>query len=225
MGLALILFLWPGLWAMGKTLSGIFAEVWTGERWALWPYAAGIVGYILIERLAFVPLRLYVFGHEMTHALSCVLSGGRVFDFHASTKGGHVRLSKTNSWIALSPYCVPLYTLFILLVFRVLGVWWNLGFYVPVLQALVGASLAFHFSLTVFALKCHQPDLKVLGWLPSMSVILFANGVCLTVLLALLFPGMLGAVGLARAFGVHWKEAVLGAARGSVSLWRSARGA
>jgi hypothetical protein len=208
---------------MGKTLSGVFADVWTGERWALWPYAAGIAGYLLIERLAFIPLKLYVFGHEATHALSCMLSGGRVFDFHASSRGGHVKLSKTNSWIALSPYCVPLYTIFILLVFRVLGVRWNLTPYTPVLQVLVGATLAFHFSLTVFALKTRQPDLEVLGWLPSLGVILFANGACLAALLVFLFPRALGAAELAQVFGANFKGTVFQAAWGAGRLWHFAR--
>lgn len=194
------MFLVPAIWAFALTLSTVFRKIWLATGWGVWPYLAGAIGYFILEHLVDRPLRLYVFGHELTHALSCLLSGGRVYDFRASRRGGHVRVSKTNAWIALSPYCVPLYTLFILLAARVLSIWLDLARYSWVLQILLGGSLAFHASLTVFALKTHQPDLEVLGWLPSLALIVFMNGFCLAGLSVWLFP-QVRALSLARVFG------------------------
>ena len=224
-GFFILLLLGPALWAISKTLWSALRDVWSLEHWGIWPYAAGAAAYFLVARLAFVPMSLYVFGHELTHALSCILSGGRVYDFHSSSKGGHVKLSKTSSWIALSPYCIPLYTLCVLLVFRVLGVWWPLPAYQFLLPFLVGMSLAFHLALTVYALQCHQPDLEVLGWLPSMGVILFANCFCIVALLALLFPGALHPLMLAKSFGADFTGASFGMAHEALAFWQKARAA
>ena len=56
---------------------------------------------------------LYVFGHELTHALWVWLMGGRVSRFRVGRDGGHIVTDKNNFWIALAPYFFPLYSLLV----------------------------------------------------------------------------------------------------------------
>ena len=60
-------------------------------------------------------MRTYVFGHELTHALASLAMGGDVLSFKVSKRGGSVSMTKTNFFVALAPYCIPIYTLFIFL--------------------------------------------------------------------------------------------------------------
>src|SRR5262249_14410749 len=57
------------------------------------------------------PILIYVFGHELTHALWVWLMGGRVSRFRVSSDGGHVITTKANFWIALAPYFFPIYSI------------------------------------------------------------------------------------------------------------------
>ena len=75
------------------------------------------------------PVRLYVFGHEMTHALFVYLCGGRVEEFKVTGAGGHVVTDKNNMLISLSPYFVPFYTVIAVLAFILLGAFFDLSHY------------------------------------------------------------------------------------------------
>ena len=55
---------------------------------------------------------VYVFGHELTHALWVWLMGGRVSRFRVGRDGGHIVTDRNNFWIALAPYFFPLYSIF-----------------------------------------------------------------------------------------------------------------
>src|SRR5438034_7571012 len=69
--------------------------------------------YLLLPK----PMWVYVFGHELTHALWTWLLGGRVKKFKASAVGGHVVVTKNNFVIALAPYFFPLYAVLVVLIF------------------------------------------------------------------------------------------------------------
>ena len=45
------------------------------------------------------------------------MSGGKVKSFHVSKKGGAVTVTKTNVFVALAPYMIPLYSLLFLSLF------------------------------------------------------------------------------------------------------------
>ncbi len=142
---------------------------------SLWLYLAGMLTYLLVERFLTKPMWLYVFGHEMTHALTGILSGAKVHSFKARSTGGEVRLSKSNAFIALSPYIIPIYLIAIVLIYTVTRRWWNPPELLPVFQFVLGLALAFHISLTISAVHKHQPDLKVLGLFLSGVLILIGN--------------------------------------------------
>ncbi len=153
------------------------------EGWRAWGlYAAGMLTYVLIERFVAKPMWLYVFGHELTHVVSGVLSGAKIHSFKAKSTGGEVRLSKSNAFIALSPYIFPLYALIMLGVYAITHHWWNPPQLFPVFQYLLGVAIAFHISLTISAIHKHQPDLKVLGHFLSGVLIALGNVLILAML-------------------------------------------
>jgi hypothetical protein len=137
--------------------------------------AYGAAVYFLFEYLFEKPMWFYVVGHEMTHAISGFLSGAKIYSFKAGTKGGEVRLSKSNAFIALSPYIIPIYALGTLIFFAALQHWWNRPETVFVFKFVLGMALAFHLSLTASALHGHQTDLKVLGFFLSGVLVMLGN--------------------------------------------------
>jgi len=152
---------------------------------------------------------IYVFGHELTHALWTWLFGGQVKKMKVTSKGGHVVISKTNFIIALAPYFFPLYAVIIILIFA-LGHWiWDWHSYFVYFHLLVGAAYAFHLTLTFHALQTRQTDITSQGYLFS-AVIIFLGNVAV-----LLFgiPLLTEKIGLFKALGWLFQDT------GAVFLW------
>lgn len=131
----------------------------------------------------------YVFAHEMTHIVSAKLCGATVYDWKVSRGGGWVDTSKSNTFISLSPYIVPLYTVAVVLAFGVAGLFADLsqvhalhlgGVEVPfnaskVLHYLVGLTWAFHLSFTISVMREEQGDLVRNGQFFSVWLITLVN--------------------------------------------------
>ena len=161
--------------AAGRVLraSGDADTVWVAM---LAGAACWLVIYLLLPR----PMWVYVFGHELTHALWTWLFGGRVKKFKATSEGGHVVVSKNNFLITLAPYFFPLYVAIVVLVFMVGH--WILGWtrYAVWFHLLVGAAYAFHVTLTCHTLRTRQSDITQQGrffsaviiWLGNVAVLL-----------------------------------------------------
>jgi hypothetical protein len=127
--------------------------------------------YLLLPK----PMWVYVFGHELTHALWAWLMGGEVKRFKASAKGGQVVVTRSNFLIALAPYFFPLYAFLVVLVFS-LGNWvWNWHPYLVWFHFLLGGAYAFHLTLTWHVLKTSQSDLRDQGYLFSAVTIFLGN--------------------------------------------------
>src|SRR5213083_261670 len=86
------------------------------------PMLAGAACWLVILLLLPKPMWIYVFGHELTHALWAWLFGGRVKKFKATSQGGHVVITRSNFFITLAPYFFPLYVAVVVLFFT-LGHW------------------------------------------------------------------------------------------------------
>ena len=67
------------------------------------------------------PVRAYVLGHELTHALWGLLFGARPSDLRVGATGGSVRLTKSNMIITLAPYFFPFYTFVVIVCALVVG--------------------------------------------------------------------------------------------------------
>lgn len=177
----------PAVWAVVRELGLMTPALMKEGYQSWWIYLAGVAAYFVLSRLLFKPVWLYVFGHELTHAISGFLSGARIYSFKASAAGGEVKLSKSNAFIALAPYVVPIYTAFIIAVYAVTRHWWlniwgERGF-----QFLLGLSLAFHLSMTFSAVHGRQSDLKILGFFLSGVLIILGNTLILSALCISLF--------------------------------------
>lgn len=188
-------------WA--KTIVAILLlPVCVGAGWALWlvlraagdadttwvPFLAGAVCWLTIYHLLPKPMWLYIFGHELTHALWTWLFGGRVKRFRASATGGHVVVSKSNFLIALAPYFFPLYAALVVLVFLGGHRLWNWQHYLVWFHLLLGAAYAFHVTLTWHILKHEQSDIRDQGYLFSAVIIFLGNAAVLLLGIPLLVP-------------------------------------
>lgn len=136
----------------------------------------GILVYFFIHVFIFRPVYLYVLGHEFVHVLATWVCGGQVVSFNVSPKGGNVVTSKTNFFIELSPYFVPIYTILIGIIYFFLR---SIDKSIPhmslVFIFLVGFTLAFHFVMTSEVLRMEQPDILKSGLIFSFVVIFVAN--------------------------------------------------
>jgi hypothetical protein len=139
------------------------------------PILAGAACWVVIYFLLPKPMWLYVFGHELTHAVWVWLFGGSVKKFKASSSGGHVVVDKTNFLIALSPYFFPFYAVMVVAGFAVGHLIWNWRNFSVWFHLLVGAAYAFHVTLTAHVLKTQQSDITSQGYLFSAVVIFLGN--------------------------------------------------
>jgi hypothetical protein len=154
-----------------------------GEADHVWlPMLAGAACWIVIFLLLPKPMWVYVFGHELTHAVWTWIFGGSVKKFKAGSDGGHVVSTKSNFIVVLAPYFFPLYAVVLVLVFLVLdlaGAWHTA--YVPWFHLLLGAAYAFHITLTWHILKTRQTDITSQGYIFSAAVIFLGNTLVLLI--------------------------------------------
>ncbi len=181
-----------------KALFASFSHVATKYQfWAseeFWFFALGAVLWVL----AFFgsiwvcgeprPLRAYVFGHELTHAIWVWLMGGRVSEFKFSRSGGFILTNKHNVWIALAPYFYPIYSVAVVMVYGVASAFYDLAALTPVLFGLIGLTWAFHLSFTVWMIPKGQSDLTQFGTFYSLVIIYGMNLALLSGLLVMASP-------------------------------------
>jgi hypothetical protein len=159
-----------GAWALWLVISG------SGSADTTWvPMLAGVLCWIVIYLLLPKPMWVYVFGHELTHAVWAWAFGGRVKRFCATSNGGHVVVTKSNFVIALAPYFFPFYAALVVMVFVAGHLVWGWSQYVAWFHLLLGAAYAFHVTLTCHILKTGQPDITEQGYLFSAVIIFLGN--------------------------------------------------
>ncbi|MBI2437422.1 MAG: hypothetical protein HYV36_01215 [Lentisphaerae bacterium] len=149
---------------------------------------AGLAAAVFVFWVLPAQVRLYVLAHELTHALWGALLGARVSGLRVTAKGGQVKLSQSNWLIALAPYFFPLYTVLVILAYYGLLIFFDLRPYVLAWLALVGFSLGFHFTSTLYALIRDQPDVRAYGRFFSLSTIYFVNLLLICLVLLLVAP-------------------------------------
>ncbi len=181
---ALLLLPTAGAWvALARQVRAV-APLWMDAV----PFLVGAVLYLLLQWVFRRPMTLYVFGHELTHAVAAAFSGYKVKSLFVSDKGGEVRLSGSNVAVALAPYCVPIYAVGVLGLYALVRRYADLP--VPPLWVGLGLgfTLAFHAALTVHALRQDQPDLRQAGRFLSLILIALANALVLALAAKALFP-------------------------------------
>jgi hypothetical protein len=159
----------------------------SGGADTIWvPMVAGMACWVVVYLLLPKPMWMYVFGHELTHAVWTWAFGGRVRRFRATSNGGHVVVTKTNFLIALAPYFFPFYAALLVAVFAVGHLLWGWSRVVVWFHLLLGAAYAFHVTLTWHILKTRQSDITQQGYLFSAVVIFLGNAGALLLAIPLL---------------------------------------
>ena len=138
-------------------------------------FAAGWFAWMLVWVFLTTPMKIYVFGHEMTHALWGLLFGARVGKMRVSNKGGSVMLSKTNLLISLAPYFFPFYTMLVVAVYLLASCFANMAPFKLVFLFLVAFTWGFHITFTLTTLRTRQPDVMEHGRLFSWTIIWLVN--------------------------------------------------
>lgn len=174
MGLGLI----PLSWSVSRAVGGLYqASITSAEtsHWETWTLPIGFLTWTIIFFILPRPVRTYVLGHELTHALWALMMGARVGRLKVGKEGGHVELSKTNFLITLAPYFFPFYTVIVIAIYYLLTfmtdmephrIWW---------LAAVGFTWSFHITFTISMLTDRQPDIQEHGRIFSYAIIYIAN--------------------------------------------------
>jgi hypothetical protein len=181
------LFLVPPAWVLTQTFFTAFAHAaldqafWATEEF--WFFSLGLIIWLVAVLGLPRPLWIYVFGHELTHALWVLLQGGSVSEFKITKHGGHIMSDRINTWIALAPYFFPIYSLLVIAIYGLAGLFWDVAPLRPVLYMLIGATWGFHISFTLWMIPRGQTDLTYGGTFFSIVVIYILNLIVLAIFL------------------------------------------
>jgi len=160
-------------WQLARQLS--FAPHALTDR-TLWAFAAGYGLWLVVSATLPKPMRTYVLGHELTHALWALLMGARVGGLKVKKTGGQVRTSKINWFITLAPYFFPFYAMLFIALFFLAHAIWHFDHFLWILFFLVGLGWSFHVTFTLMMLlTVKQTDVTSQGVLFSAVVIYFMN--------------------------------------------------
>ena len=183
----------------------------------------GIAAFALAWMALSHPVKMYVLGHELTHALWGLLFGARPSDVRVSASGGSVKLTKSNLLITLAPYFFPFYTFLVIVVALITYAFLRPLPCLPLWMFLVGFTWSFHVLFTLETLGQRQPDVKLYGRIFSWTFIFIANVLIVLVWLATMTPLTFAQLGgilvdrVASAYAGIWMFA------GSVYRWLYAR--
>lgn len=183
------LFLLPVCAILSLTFFTVFTraamaqQLWAGEEF--WFFSLGVVLWLIAFFGLPRPLLVYVFGHELTHALWVWMMGGHVSQFRVRRDGGHIVTNRNNFWIALAPYFFPLYSIIAIGLFGLLSLVTDVRGYGRVLYATIGVTWAFHFTFTCWMIPKSQSDLRDNGTIFSLVVIYLMNLILLSGMLVI----------------------------------------
>lgn len=148
----------------------------------------GVAAFALCWMALSHPVRAYVLGHELTHALWGLLFGAKPSKLRVTETGGSVNLSKTNMLITLAPYFFPFYTFIVIVVALITYAFVRPLPFLPLWMFMVGFTWAFHVLFTIETLAQRQPDVKLYGRIFSWVFIFLANVMLVLVWLAATTP-------------------------------------
>ena len=153
----------------------------TAESIAL---VGGMAAFALCWMAVSHPVKTYVLGHELTHAIWGLLFGAMPSKLRVSASGGSVNLTKSNMLITLAPYFFPFYTFLVIVVALITSAFIRPLPCLPLWMFAVGFTWAFHALFTLETLAQRQPDVKLYGRIFSWVFIFLANVALILVFLA-----------------------------------------
>ena len=185
----------PVCWVLSQTFFDEFTRVAVTHRfWATEEFYFFTLG-TLLWAITFLwlprPIVIYVFGHELTHALWVWMQLGEVSEFSVGRDGGYIIADRRDFFVSLAPYFFPLYSIVVIAGFG------GAGHYYPVmwehrrwLFAAIGVTWAFHITFTLWMIPKQQTDLLLHGTFFSLVIIYIANLCVLMILLITACPTM-----------------------------------
>lgn len=185
-GIALL----PACWGVSRAFLDAVIAAGSGEGISVEAITllGGIAAFSLCWMALAHPVKMYVLGHELTHALWGLLFGARPSDVRVSETGGSVRLTKSNLLITLAPYFFPFYTFIVIVSALVTYAFIRPLPYLPLWMFLIGFTWAFHVLFTLQTLTQRQPDVKLYGRVFSWVFIFLVNIAIVLVWLVLMSP-------------------------------------
>lgn len=175
----------PFVWALCRTFVDVVclssdgsSGLFSAQSIAL---VSGIVAFLVFWKVLPDQTRIYVLGHELTHAVWGLAFGAKVYNLKVRSTGGSVMLSKSNVWITLAPYFFPFWTALVALLALVVRAVMHFvspgaPFPVPWLWMFaVGFTWCFHACFTLRSLMQRQPDVQEYGRVFSWTLILVCN--------------------------------------------------
>lgn len=183
LGVALLPLCWSLLVVLWRVLC-----IATGEENAFSDETIALLSGMSVFTLAWFvmshPIRTYVLGHELTHALWGLFFGAKPSDMRVGVTGGSVKLTKNNFLITLAPYFFPFYTFVVIVIALITYAFVRPLPYLPAWLFFIGFTWAFHILFTFDSLSHRQPDVKLYGRIFSWTVILIGNILMVLVWLA-----------------------------------------
>ena len=169
----------PCAWAISRAFLDVFllipaagGAVASAELLSvLGGLAAFLVGWVALPS----PVRLYVLGHELTHAVWGLAFGAKVSNLKVGVSGGSVSLSKSNVWITLAPYFFPFWTMMVVAAALLAQCFVSPLPWPCAWLFAVGFTWCFHVCFTIRSLMQAQPDVQEYGRLFSYVLIWIFN--------------------------------------------------
>ena len=194
----------PAVWAFSKVFYFQLCAIGflgTKINFFLW----GIISYMLVHILFWKPNYLYTLGHESIHVLATWICGGHISSFHVSDGGGSVTTSKSNFFIELSPYFVPIYTMILICIMPLVkSTLTELNLFSGYIFV-IGFSMGMHLIMTADALKVKQPDILRSGYLFSYAIIYIGNLIVIAAIFSIFSSDLSIKTYLAKSFSSSWQ--------------------
>lgn len=178
--LFIALLLLPAVLGLGRAfwhiVAGSSAQHWWGiEFFFPWLMGGAILGAAILFYFP-VPVRTYVAGHELTHALWAKMCGGKVKAIHIKADSGYIISDCNNFLVTLAPYIFPFYAWLAWCCFATAQLIWHDPTTQKVGWVVIGMALAFHFYFLGRVIFTRQSDFKSQGYFFSYVVIVIGNG-------------------------------------------------
>ena len=178
--------LFPACWGVSRAFldSVVVAGGSEGVSVEALSLLGGLFAFAICWLALSHPVRAYVVGHELTHAIWGIAFGARPSRLRVSESGGSVNLTKSNMLITLAPYFFPFYTFLVIVVALITSAFIRPLPCLPLWMFAVGFTWAFHALFTLETLAQRQPDVKLYGRIFSWVFIFLANVALILVFLA-----------------------------------------
>ncbi len=169
----------PCAWAISRAFLDVFllipaagGAVASAE---LLSVLGGLAAFLVVWVALPSPVRLYVLGHELTHAVWGLAFGAKVSNLKVGVSGGSVSLSKSNVWITLAPYFFPFWTMMVVAAALLAQCFVSPLPWPCAWLFAVGFTWCFHVCFTIRSLMQAQPDVQEYGRLFSYVLIWIFN--------------------------------------------------